>query len=464
MYGDEQYYSFVHLSLQEFLAAFYIRCLDENEQFKAFETIFDQNPLSPSLTFYSGLTNLCSRDVQDVLLKVLSRPTDSLSVKRSVLRNRNPSKDPRRQLLALANCTYECKKGNISDWIRLPEDTVIQEVAKHALGEFERVGTTGRHDIPTNTFTLTFSHMTLLPSDMLSIGKFTRDCCEKIDETSLLNLELSFCSISDSEFKALAIELSKTVDRSKVTLYLDGVCQNNSTALSVKKLIEGQTYIACLIVCGVPWHQQSDSVLFLKRIIEGLSNDSACVSLSFADFSLNVLHIHCLMLLLVATNITCLLLINNDFSNLKGMSLFSRALRYSSIEVLDLSCCQIDDPALLSLGKNLCEPLNSVTFLNIEGNPFTSAGLTEFLKPLAKSRLQFLGVKLLNPQQGKIITMINKLRSASDMCTLKVRQTHAYDFQSYTAQENMRATMHMTSEPELSTRSQHPDFNESTNL
>ena len=162
MYGDEQYYSFVHLSMQEFLAAFYMCGLDENKQLKAFETIFYQNPLSPVLTFYSGLTNLSLRTVQDVLLKVLLRPIDQTSVIRSVLTHRTPSADPRRQLLALANCSYECKNEDIFERIKLPEDTKIALCAKNALGEIDRIPKTNYHLIPSKIFTLTFSHMTLL--------------------------------------------------------------------------------------------------------------------------------------------------------------------------------------------------------------------------------------------------------------------------------------------------------------
>ena len=295
MYGDEQYYSFIHLSLQEFLAAFYIRCLDENEQLIAFETIFHQNPLSPVLTFYSGLTNLSLHTVQDVLLKVLLRPIDHTSVMKSVLTYRTPSADPRRQLLALANCSYECKKEDIFDRIKLPEDTKTALCAERALGEIERIARNFGLLHISKMFTLTFEHMTLLPSDMLSIGKFTRVCCEKYANSSYgLCLDLSFCSIGDPELKALAIDLSKEVDRSltKVSLWLIRVRQSNSTAMSIEKLIEGRTYIVSLAVCCVPWDQPSESDFFLKRIIEGLFNNSACNNLILNDFSLNASHIH----------------------------------------------------------------------------------------------------------------------------------------------------------------------------
>ena len=456
MYGDEQYFSFVHLSLQEFLAAFYMYGLDKSGQLKAFETIFHQNPLSPVLTFYSGLTNLSLRTVQDVLLKVLLGPIDHASVMMSARMHRIPSADPRRQLLALANCSYECKKDDMFDRIQLPEDTKAALGSKHVLGEFEKIPKNFERLHPSKMLTLTFSQMTLLPSDMLSIGRFTRLYCDKYaNNLYVLILDLSFCSIGDPEFKALAIDLSKKVDRTmtRVTLNLSRVCQNNSTAVSIKKLIEGRTYLVGLMVGYVPWGQPSESEYFLKQIIEGLSNNSACDSLVLNCCSLNALHIHSLTLLLVsATNVTSLVLSNNDLS--QGMPLFSRALRYSSIAILELLNCKIDDSALLSLGENLCEPLNSVSFLNIEFNPFTSVCLTEFLKPLAKSRLQTLGVQLpLNQQQERIITMINKSRLAQGSTkTLVVKPISAHN--KY-AVEAAIATVCMLSKPQLSRRTHH---------
>ena len=74
MYGDEQYYTFIHLLLQEFLAEFYMCGIDDHEQLKAFEIVFHQIPLSPVLTFYSGLTNLSLREVNaECFIKIFIR-------------------------------------------------------------------------------------------------------------------------------------------------------------------------------------------------------------------------------------------------------------------------------------------------------------------------------------------------------------------------------------------------------
>ena len=58
MSGPTNLYTFLHLSIQEFLAALHISLLDEHDQENAFELIFRQNPLSPVLSFYAGLTGV----------------------------------------------------------------------------------------------------------------------------------------------------------------------------------------------------------------------------------------------------------------------------------------------------------------------------------------------------------------------------------------------------------------------
>lgn len=69
MYGPTNNYKFSHLSLQEFLAAFHITQLNERDQFSAFQLVYKQNPVSPILIFYAGLTKLVSEKACTFLLR-----------------------------------------------------------------------------------------------------------------------------------------------------------------------------------------------------------------------------------------------------------------------------------------------------------------------------------------------------------------------------------------------------------
>ena len=107
MCGVKQQYSFIHLSVQEYLAAIFISGLEHQEQAGAIHEVYQQNPLSPVLSFYAGITNLADSMVQDILFEVLRKDLNSQSVLRELISTQNSAKDTRRQLLGLANCLYE---------------------------------------------------------------------------------------------------------------------------------------------------------------------------------------------------------------------------------------------------------------------------------------------------------------------------------------------------------------------
>ena len=134
------------------------------------------------------------------------------------------------------------------------------------------------------------------------------------------------------------------------------------------------------------------------------------------------------------------------------MSLLSKALTYSSVSVLDLSNCNINDNALLSLSENLCEPL---IFLHLE---FTNAGLSKFFGLLSRSRLKMHAWNQSyrsTPTHEKIITNINNSRAKSHAHKLEVAPFLDADFQSQTLNEYLTTTMSMESAPELSERKLH---------
>jgi hypothetical protein len=127
MYGLAKCYKFSHLSLQEFLAAFYITRLSELDQFSAFQLVYNQNPDSPILIFYAGLTKLVSEKACTLLLQVLKKQLDFSSVVQELQQTFDPACDVRRQLLALMNCLYETKKRSLISCITLTSRQTLQD-------------------------------------------------------------------------------------------------------------------------------------------------------------------------------------------------------------------------------------------------------------------------------------------------------------------------------------------------
>lgn len=455
MYGPKQQYTFLHLSIQEYLAAIFITGLDNQEQ--AIEEIYRQNPLSPVLAFYAGMTNLLNSGAQTILFKVLRKDLNSQSVLRELINNCNPATDTRRQLLALTNCLYECQNQDLQVKVMdmLSKDPRAAATTRYSLAAFE-LGSrffSNAIDIPDTNFTLPFLHMVLHPTDMLSIGNFARMICEKLSENSVLYLDLSYCNIGDVEFKALANEMHKEVQLSKVMLRINNVLQTSKTALSIKKLVHGQSNIAGLLMENIKILQH-DVQFTLKCIIEGLSCDSACVTLSLSGWSLNSLHIHHLTLLLICTNITCLFLSNNDLHN--GIPLLSKALLYTKeLFILDLSKCNIDDEALVLLGQTIHGTRCPVFHLSIEFNPYTDEGLAEFFTYIILSNITLLGAKLNTSLQKCRLQRTNDFRQQYNLPLLEVRPYHQSDNSTMEVFEQVQQTHFMKHNPQLSTRSSH---------
>ena len=463
IYGPRQQYKFFHLSVQEYLAAIYISCLDNQSQAeRAIVEIYRQNPLSPVLSFYAGITRLTDHGVQDILLKVLEKDLNSKSVIREVLSMRNQSTDTRRQLLALSNSMFECQNQNL--WMRIvrmfTEDKKAAAITRFAQEAFMEGS---RHfadqiDFPGINYTLPFLHMVLHPTDMLSIGNFARIVSEKLSDESIVYLDFSSCSIGSIEFKALANELHKEVLLSKIMLRIDKVSQDHTTSLSIKKLISGQSCIAGILMENTNFVDH-DRTFALTCIIEGLHYDSACVTLSLSGWHLNSSHIHHLMLLLLS-NITCLTLSRNDLRH--GMPLLSRALLYAKqLFILDISTCNIDDNGLQILGDTFLLDLDqpnrccTIFHLSIEFNNYTEQGLAEFLILIRLCNITLLGACLTTDVQKSTLDTTNFLRRTLNLPLLEVRPYHLNDVFSEEMIEAVQMTYAMQDNPELSSRTRH---------
>ncbi len=84
-FGPSNSFSFLHYSVQEFLAAWHMFRLGSEEQAKAVSDVLHSSPLSSVLPFFAGLTGVSSPAVRDILLKVTKYPLDAYSFAASKL-------------------------------------------------------------------------------------------------------------------------------------------------------------------------------------------------------------------------------------------------------------------------------------------------------------------------------------------------------------------------------------------
>ena len=76
--GKSKSYSFLHLSVQELLAAFHISKISPKEQVNIFDEFFEEPRFSAVFQFYAAFTKLQSKGVRDLVAKIVQQKSKLL--------------------------------------------------------------------------------------------------------------------------------------------------------------------------------------------------------------------------------------------------------------------------------------------------------------------------------------------------------------------------------------------------
>ena len=156
-------YNFIHLSIQEMLAAYRVSQMEDDEQVRVFQTLLGEPRFAAVLQFYAGFTKLTNQGVRNIITG--SDFTDEESSKHS--------------LLSYIRCFFEAQ---------IRDQSLYQKIIPRLDGELD------------------FSFVTLSPLDCMSVGYFLafvlRNCRK-------LKVNLVCCGIDDHSFCLMMGELSK---------------------------------------------------------------------------------------------------------------------------------------------------------------------------------------------------------------------------------------------------------------
>ena len=176
-----------------------LRIGNEDEEASAIKRLDDEDPLSPVITFYAGLTKFRNKKVQDLLLQKLKnarfepdKVLDHITCK---------SNDIRRLLLSLLNCIYESQDEAL---VKLYYPTPALENSLFYIYD-------------NDAGLLSFPCLALYPSDCLSIGYYVR----QVIKASAINLSLNNCHINEVGMEVLTKELKKGTSTSDNKLILN---------------------------------------------------------------------------------------------------------------------------------------------------------------------------------------------------------------------------------------------------
>ena len=377
-------YSFLHYTIQEYLASHHMASLPLEEQRKSVEKLLDIMPLTTTLPFYAGLTKLENKGAFKELQRVLANPLEMTFVSRRLGEN---TADPRRLLVALMNCIYESEEH------QLFKDLDIQ--CCHLTDGLVKISFDGLH---------------LAPPDCVSIG-----CFLKWVNIPIISPTFGYCNITDAGFKSLMhqIVVKTPLDYNppiNMTLNFNPISHKGFQHIRTGL---GHRYLWFHILgCFYTYQNKNPHMNIPKAltyITEGLSRSSGCLGITLGKNYITSHHMFYLLLLMrFSKSLTGLGLAGN---NLRGaMWLLAPALNYTKINYLMLAYCKLTDSDLRCLGKALTSNTKLIHLIISENN-FSHGAFSAFLSSIKESSVcTVVYDKHLIADQERLLKEINKRR------------------------------------------------------
>ena len=208
--GKGTTYHFLHLSLQELLAAYHIcKMTPEVRQVKVFKKLFDNPRFSAVFGFYAGFTKFKKEGIRDVVAEIVQKEKEKISEEKTLL-------------VSLMNWLYEAQDIELCHFVKgvLTRDQSGKE--------------------------LDLSYTSLKPSDTLSVGYFLSTVCTT--ERKCFYANLSRCSIEDHYIKFLVKGLSyhQPMNKARVEMNLSMNCIHNEGLEYIADFLKRSTSIKAL--------------------------------------------------------------------------------------------------------------------------------------------------------------------------------------------------------------------------
>ena len=221
-HGRTAYYNFLHLSIQEVLAAVHVSRMPTSEQISTFDSMFNKDHFFAVFQFYAAIIKLrTSRPLLSLVPRFLRPdPASIYDLVRKILRKGSKS-----LLVSLLNCLYEAQ-----------DSTLCKYVGEQLRNRISILDKLEGHD-----WELDLVGISLLPQDCLSIGYFLVSIA--VNYSGKFRVNLAFSSIEDTGTKILMQSLCRSLDpNSKITGHL------NLRMYSNRIIGEGASYIAKALI------------------------------------------------------------------------------------------------------------------------------------------------------------------------------------------------------------------------
>ena len=394
--GWSSQYTFLHQSVQEFLAAIHLSTLSSGEQVTAAVQLIERNPSALVLPFLTGITK--NHSILQVLRDQYPWDMDVLDQFQQKLNNRAFDTTLYQSLVQLFYSMYESQ---------VP---VHCEVLANKLESLPR-----------------FSVMLPFPSSVdrsicTCIGYYLANHSTK-DQG--IFIDLTGCKVGDLGVALIVQQLTMSMTLTVYHNTLDIALALVGTGITGRgvKFLCLSLHVALPVVLrrlnlGSNWHPSTTDIgATLKVLIETLASYP---HLKVLDLSFNnITSKHTWHLVLMLYLCPCIYLSENRIG--PGIPLLAAALQFNRTKSFVLENCQVTSDRLKALGHHL-KFNTTLNFLSISDNPFSSASFTTFLNMLHYNcRLELLMCSLeLTQEQELIVSDINRTQTQAGLPQLNV--------------------------------------------
>ena len=396
--GHQNYFCFLHLSIQELLAAVHISHMSSKQQISVLKKLFGTSRFCAVFQFYAGITKLrVRRPLVSKLPRFLCQvPTSVYDLVRDIVMKEEESSHidvfcKRKPLLiSLFQCLYEAEDSSLCLFIA---------------------------SLFKNSLHLTFN--TLTPLDTLSIGYFLS--AVSITVSGIFSVNLRNCSISDQGCKFLVRGLSKQFNtHSKITSQLVVNFRENAIheegAYHLAQVLKNTGIVHKLELSDNPIGEDG-----LKSLCDALSTNTTLEELKLKNCSLVLKEENGFLLSQLLSTNKSLTYLDLSRSTVTDCNHLAAGLSNNKVlKTLNMNRCDLTDQSIqeLSTGLNHC-----IEELNFGGN----ASITEDgLGILARHLTTLSGMRcLIIPYRLKssintVFSEVNEERKRNELPEIKV--------------------------------------------
>ena len=349
-------YNFIHLSIQELLAAWYIaNHLYASDQVSKFNELFAKSRFSTVFRFYAAITKLTISGIKDIVINVAKKYSSSF----------NPPDKDKVLMISLLHCLYEAQ-----------DSSLCESAALQLQNGLDLYG------------------ITLTPSDCLCIGYFLAHVCKMA--TGEFMVDLDRCGIGDQGCKYLVNGLQKYLDTHsavKTVLIMD--MGRNAISHHGVQHLSTLLRMGCInyLKLNFNYLQSDQDVIHASfcTLAEQIKKNTTLKTLWLQGCGLNSQSAERLAEALATNELLEELYVSDNALGDDGIQHLAQALRVNQgLYELYLNSCGMSDVGFEILAKSLQhnKVLNRVVLPNSRSNSHSPNRITEKVIPFLTECLQ----------------------------------------------------------------------------